>query len=1032
MRGTRLRTAVLVGLTLFAGAVRAARADVESDAIARAADELVARDDAGPGDASLDRWMLAEALLERGRRDVAVRVAEAAPPAVRDRLLAYVGDAQVGASPVREALRALRAAVAAGRAADALATAVPDAGGAEVSAALLRLERARLRVADRRHADAVAEAAAAGDLAETVGAYGLAVRARHLEATATLYVSPARSLQRWAALGRLARPAGDPRIEAVALEGAATARERFGDVHGATEDAGRAVTLRAALGEPGPWARAEAVYGAVLLRAGRLTEAREALRRASERADASADPATVVAALAGLGTVRLVEGDASLAKPLLERAVRLARGLDDAEQAARALVNLATARRRLGDTAGALDDLRVAEEMFLRTGDEPGRVRAVLGAAVLRADLGDVDGARSAAEDALRLARAVGDREAEALARVRVGGAMLAAGDAAGGARELGDAVQGLEAVGSPLGRDAEAARRAVLAARPEDASPALREVAQARAAAQRRGDAALAARFLFQEAALRHTAHDLAAARAAYAEASREADHLHDARLAAAALGGLARVHLDEGDAATALAVARDTVTRVEALVRGLSDGDGALARSAWADVFETGLEAAAVAGDLDAGLWFAEASRAGALLEALGGREAVEAAAVPAAVADAAKAAREADAAARTGYDAAVARGAPLAELRTLRTAQLEAAARWEAAEAALERASKRCQAFYPRPVSLAAVRASLAEGDVLLAYERARGALACRVVHRDGARRVELGVVEDVLARAGVRGGPDAPLPEPTAARRALVDPVPMPPDARRLLVVPCEELLEVPFQAVVPGRDVVLLPSASAYVFLQREAEPAGDGVLGVGDPATGVPSDAPGAPRGSVLVSLPGSRAEVLASADTALVGADATVDGLRRALATRARWRVVLLACHGEVDALRPAQSALRLAPTASHDGRLRVGDLLSWRVPADLVVLSACESGRGTPVRGEGLVGLARAMMHAGAPRVIASLRRVDDDATRALMTTLHERLRAGVSPARALREAQARVRAEPRWRAPAYWAPWVLWGLP
>jgi CHAT domain-containing protein len=106
-------------------------------------------------------------------------------------------------------------------------------------------------------------------------------------------------------------------------------------------------------------------------------------------------------------------------------------------------------------------------------------------------------------------------------------------------------------------------------------------------------------------------------------------------------------------------------------------------------------------------------------------------------------------------------------------------------------------------------------------------------------------------------------------------------------------------------------------------------------------------------------------------------------------------------------------------------------------RIPADLAVLSACETATGRSYGSEGIVGLVRAFMFAGAPRVICSLWDVDDDATQALMRAFYARWNPkdgsqGVPPAAALRAAQEEVRSDPRWKHPAYWAAWVLWGLP
>ena len=98
--------------------------------------------------------------------------------------------------------------------------------------------------------------------------------------------------------------------------------------------------------------------------------------------------------------------------------------------------------------------------------------------------------------------------------------------------------------------------------------------------------------------------------------------------------------------------------------------------------------------------------------------------------------------------------------------------------------------------------------------------------------------------------------------------------------------------------------------------------------------------------------------------------------------------------------------------------------------------MLSACETGTGKIVRGEGIVGLTRAFMFAGSPRVICSLWKVHDEATQALMVKFYElwnpKSGDGLSAAAALQQAQAFVRSQEQWKHPYYWAAWVLWGLP
>jgi CHAT domain-containing protein len=130
-------------------------------------------------------------------------------------------------------------------------------------------------------------------------------------------------------------------------------------------------------------------------------------------------------------------------------------------------------------------------------------------------------------------------------------------------------------------------------------------------------------------------------------------------------------------------------------------------------------------------------------------------------------------------------------------------------------------------------------------------------------------------------------------------------------------------------------------------------------------------------------------------------------------------------------------ESALALTPGRDDDGLLTVLDLFRMQIPADLAVLSACDTARGTVFRSEGIAGLTRALMFAGAPRVIASLWKVDDESTRALMTKFYELWdpkdgSGRLGTAAALRAAQAHVRSHDKWKHPYHWAAWVLWGLP
>ena len=97
-----------------------------------------------------------------------------------------------------------------------------------------------------------------------------------------------------------------------------------------------------------------------------------------------------------------------------------------------------------------------------------------------------------------------------------------------------------------------------------------------------------------------------------------------------------------------------------------------------------------------------------------------------------------------------------------------------------------------------------------------------------------------------------------------------------------------------------------------------------------------------------------------------------------------------------------------------------------------DLVVLGACETAMGNEIRSEGLESLARAFMHAGASRLVASLWQVDDESTSELMKSFYRGVlsKPGLSPAAALRQAQVQMMRNSRWREPYYWAAFVFLG--
>ena len=130
--------------------------------------------------------------------------------------------------------------------------------------------------------------------------------------------------------------------------------------------------------------------------------------------------------------------------------------------------------------------------------------------------------------------------------------------------------------------------------------------------------------------------------------------------------------------------------------------------------------------------------------------------------------------------------------------------------------------------------------------------------------------------------------------------------------------------------------------------------------------------------------------------------------------------------------------SALALSRSEEDDGFPTCAELLRLRLTCNLLVLSACDVGRGSVREGEGYMGMVRTAMCAGAPRVLASLWAADDEASSFLMQRFHAHRRAGMSDAAALHKAQEETRGhrdkagKQHWRHAYYWAGWVLWGMP
>lgn len=349
----------------------------------------------------------------------------------------------------------------------------------------------------------------------------------------------------------------------------------------------------------------------------------------------------------------------------------------------------------------------------------------------------------------------------------------------------------------------------------------------------------------------------------------------------------------------------------------------------------------------------------------------------------------------------------------------------------------------------VDLATLRRTLRPGEAYLTWHVARtarsGRLVGLVVTPTDAAVADLGDATALLAKvAGWCDLLSAPGSNEAVLAASLYDALVRPLEpalagATRWVVSPFGELSFAPLGAlrrtdggtgrrVIERTEVVAVPSATVFAWLRRSAGPRdGVGVVALADPTPGPGGRALPATRDEidgVLALHPPSRC-------VRWVGDDATEASLRASLdRPGARLAAVQLATHGVFDEARPRLSGLLLA----KGERLFFDDVASWRVDADLVVLSGCETARGPVRAGEGVQGFARAFFLAGVPRVVVSSWSVGDASTAAFMAAFHAKLtKEGLAPAAALRAVQAEHATATGPRAhPNTWAPFTLWGLP
>jgi CHAT domain-containing protein/Tfp pilus assembly protein PilF len=392
------------------------------------------------------------------------------------------------------------------------------------------------------------------------------------------------------------------------------------------------------------------------------------------------------------------------------------------------------------------------------------------------------------------------------------------------------------------------------------------------------------------------------------------------------------------------------------------------------------------------------------------------------------------------------------------------------------------------YPEPITLAETQRMLDDKTVLLSYSLAESESFLFAVSRNDflvkrlpAEKTISAEVQELLAAITDKNNP-APLAyrrHATSLSQQLLQPASRMLTGKKTLIIVADGALhrlpfEVLFQPNAPLRGdlrelpylirqfaISYAPSASVLAQLQKEShESAPKSFIAFGDPtyqqsdADAVPVTLRAANAGRLnFQPLAYSHSEVdgiaqlFARTDREVFLQDAATEENVKAPERLSSYRMVHFSTHGYVNEARPRFSGLVLSLSAqaspnktnpqspisnppSEDGLLAAYEIFNLKLNADLVVLSACETGLGKEVKGEGLMSLTRAFMYAGAPSVVVSLWNVNDESAADLMIRFYRHLQAGKSKSEALRQAQLETIKDNGF--PFFWAPFVLVGKP
>jgi CHAT domain-containing protein len=333
---------------------------------------------------------------------------------------------------------------------------------------------------------------------------------------------------------------------------------------------------------------------------------------------------------------------------------------------------------------------------------------------------------------------------------------------------------------------------------------------------------------------------------------------------------------------------------------------------------------------------------------------------------------------------------------------------------------------------PPDFAKVQGLLARDESLLMFYGSGRQLHAFVLNAGGVHAAEIraeGLEDEVKRLRLALGRQDSAAPQLLRQLYArLIQPVKDHLSTTRLTIVPHGPLHYVPFAALNDGsadlidrHSIRMLPNVSVLQYLKRASRVPLENMFVMGNPDLGDPKlDLPGA-------EFEAKQLQERFKVQRLLLRKQATRSGFRQ-FAPAAP--LIHVASHGEFDAAKPLHSGLMLSAEGKAGGidRLTVSDLYAMKLDAALVTLSACETGLGSVLTGDDVIGLTRGFLYAGAGTVIASLWSVDDDATAFLMLRMYEAFQDGKGDD-FLRQAQLETRK--KFPNPLFWAAFYRTGL-